>query len=98
MKRYTIELDEEFLEEAKRALGQSSIRAAVEEALRTIVRHAPLRSANLDEAEFEERRARQHDYFKDLDKHLDLDVLKSNEMWLKGAEGRQACMARDQSS
>jgi Arc/MetJ family transcription regulator len=79
--RYSILIDEHLLEEAKRALGQSSIRATVEEALRIVVSHAPLRAVDLDEAEFEECRARQLENLKNLDENLDLEVLKSDEMW-----------------
>jgi Arc/MetJ family transcription regulator len=72
-KRTTIELDEELLARAKRALGQPTTRATVEEALR--------RAAETAEREFNERRARQLRYFEELDKYLDLDVLASDEMW-----------------
>jgi Arc/MetJ family transcription regulator len=73
LKRTTIEIDEQLLERAKRALGSPTIRATVEEALR--------RAAEQAETELEERRARQLRYFEELDKYLDLDVLASDEMW-----------------
>ncbi len=73
IKRTTIELDEQLLERAKRALGQPTTRATVEEALR--------RAAEQAENEFEERAASQREYFRTLSKHLDLDVLASDEMW-----------------
>jgi Arc/MetJ family transcription regulator len=79
-KRYTIAFDRELLEKAKRALGQSSVRATVEEALRIVVSHAPLRAVDLDEAEAEDRRANQLQDFQDLNERLDLDVLASDEM------------------
>jgi len=83
IKRVTIELDEEILEEAKKALGQPTMRATVEEALS--------RAINQAEVEVKERRARQLEFLKNLDKHIDLEVLKSGEMWRRGAgrsEGR----------
>jgi Arc/MetJ family transcription regulator len=73
VKRTTIEIDEQLLERAKRALGSPTTRATVEEALRRAVESA--------EREFEERRQRQLRYFETLDEHLDLEVLASDEMW-----------------
>ena len=73
LKRTTIEIDDELLERAKRALGSPTTRATVEEALR--------RASDAAEREFEERRARQLRFFDELDKYLDLDVLASDEMW-----------------
>ena len=73
LKRTTIEIDDELLERAKRALGSPTTRATIEEALR--------RASEAAEHEFEERRARQIRYFETLDEHLDLDVLASDEMW-----------------
>jgi Arc/MetJ family transcription regulator len=73
IKRTTIEIDEELLDRAKRALGQPTTRATVEEALR--------RSAEQAEDEFAERRTRQLEYLRTLSKHVDLDVLASDEMW-----------------
>ena len=72
-KRTTIEIDEQLLDRAKRALGSPSTRATVEEALR--------RAADQAEDEREERRARQLRFLEDLDKYLDLDVLASDDMW-----------------
>jgi Arc/MetJ family transcription regulator len=72
-KRITIEIDEDLLERARRALGCQTIRATVEEALRRAVQRA--------DADFEERRKRQLKYFKSLARHADLDVLASDEMW-----------------
>ena len=44
-------------------------------------RSALRRAAEQAEAEFQERRERQLRYLETLDEHLDLDVLRSNEMW-----------------
>jgi Arc/MetJ family transcription regulator len=73
LRRTTIELDEQLLERAKRALGSSTTRATVEEALRRAADHA--------DAALEERAKRQRRYFETLDAHLDLDVLASDSMW-----------------
>ncbi len=72
-RRTTIEIDEELLARAKRALGSPTTRATVEEALR--------RATEEVEAEREARRVRQLRFLEDLDKYLDLDVLASDEMW-----------------
>ena len=72
-KRTTIEIDEELLSRAKRALGCSTTRATVEEALR--------RAAEEAETEAARRADGQRRYFETLGDHLDLDVLKSDEMW-----------------
>lgn len=73
IKRTTIEIDEELLARAKRALGSPTTRATIEEALR--------RAAEQAEDEHEERAARQLKYLKSLATHVDLDVLASDEMW-----------------
>jgi Arc/MetJ family transcription regulator len=73
IKRTTIEIDEQLLTRAKRALGQPTARATIEEALR--------RAAAQAEDEYEERRARQLEYLESLAKYVDLDVLASDEMW-----------------
>ncbi len=72
-KRTTIELDEELLARAKRALGGRTTRATVEEALR--------RAAEQAEGEQERRVADQLRYLKRLPTRVDLDVLASEEMW-----------------
>ena len=72
-KRTTIEIDEELLARAKRALGSPTTRATIEEALR--------RAAEQAEDEHEERAARQLEYLKSLGTRVDLDVLASEEMW-----------------
>jgi Arc/MetJ family transcription regulator len=73
MKRTTIEIDEDLLQRAKRALGQSTTRATVEEALR--------RAADSAEDELARRAERQRSYLASLSEHVDLDVLASDEMW-----------------
>lgn len=73
IKRTTIEIDQDLLTRAQRALGESTTRATVEEALR--------RAADAAENEFKERKARQQDYLDSLPRLADLDVLASEEMW-----------------
>jgi Arc/MetJ family transcription regulator len=72
-RRTTIELDEELLSRAKRALGQTTTRGTVEEALR--------RAAAEAEDELEESTARQRRYIQELPARVDLDVLVTQEMW-----------------
>lgn len=72
-KRTTIELDEQLLARAKRALGLGTTRATVEAALRQAADHA--------EAAESHRAARQRQYLGALSSHADLDVLASEEMW-----------------
>jgi Arc/MetJ family transcription regulator len=72
-KRTTIEIDEELLARAKRALGLRTTRATVEESLR--------RAAESAAQEKDERAAQQRGYFERLGKLIDLDVLTSDEMW-----------------
>ncbi len=73
MKRTTIELDEELLARAKRALGARSTRATVEEALR--------RAAEQAESQQQRRADSQLRYLQKLPGMADLDVLSSEEMW-----------------
>ncbi|MEA2900851.1 MAG: hypothetical protein QOH36_738 [Actinomycetota bacterium] len=73
VRRTTIEIDEELLARAKRALGQTTTRATVEEALR--------RAAQGAETDHDVRAAGQSAFFRSLAEHLDLDVLASDEMW-----------------
>src|SRR5262245_30973889 len=73
VKRTTIEIDEELLARAKRALGQPTTRATVEEALR--------RAAAQAEDEHEERAARQHRYLATLATRGDVTLLASGRMW-----------------
>lgn len=72
-KRTTIEIDEELLERAKRALEQPTMRGAVEEALR--------RAAEGAETEEVRRAARQRDYLRELRARVDVSVLAADEMW-----------------
>jgi Arc/MetJ family transcription regulator len=72
-KRTTIEIDEQLLARAKQALGGTTTRWTVEEALRRAVAGAH------DEAP---RRAHeQRHYLRTLSAHLDLEVLASEAMW-----------------
>jgi Arc/MetJ family transcription regulator len=73
IKRTTIEIDEQLLARAKCALGRSTIRATIEEALR--------RAAEQAEDEHEQRAARQREYFALLATLGDMKVLASDEMW-----------------
>ena len=73
LKRTTIEIDEELLARAKRALGGTTTRWTVEEALR--------RAAEAAEDERARRAEAQRRYFETEHLHLDLDVLASDEMW-----------------
>jgi Arc/MetJ family transcription regulator len=73
IKRTTIEIDDQLLARAKRALGCATARATIEEALR--------RAAERAEAEHEERAARQREYFALLATLGDVEVLASEEMW-----------------
>ena len=72
-RRTTIEIDEELLERAKNALGSSTTRETVEEALR--------RAAEQAEDERERLAAQQSAHLKRLPSLTDLDVLRSDEMW-----------------
>jgi Arc/MetJ family transcription regulator len=72
-KRTTIEIDENLLMRAKRALGSPTTRATVEEALRRVAAEA--------EQAREERTAQQRRYLERLARHVDVEVLASEEMW-----------------
>jgi Arc/MetJ family transcription regulator len=72
-KRTTIEIDEDLLMRAKRALGCATTRATVEEALR--------RAASEAEHAQDERMAQQRRYLRRLTRHVDVEVLTSEEMW-----------------
>lgn len=72
-KRTTIEIDEELLARAKRALGQATTRATVEEALR--------RAADGAERAHAERASRQARFLDGFGKRVDVSVLSSEEMW-----------------
>jgi Arc/MetJ family transcription regulator len=73
IKRTTIEIDEELLTRARRALGAKTTRATVEEALRQVTQTAE--SAQAD------RVSRQRRYLERLSSHADLAVLGTEEMW-----------------
>lgn len=73
IRRTTIEIDQELLARAKRALGSTTTRATVEEALARVARQT--------EDERAERAALQRQYFAQISSKADLDVLRSEEMW-----------------
>lgn len=72
-RRTTIEIEDELLQRAKQALGATTVRATVEEALRQAAARA--------EAADEDRAARQRAFFDALRSHADLALLSSEEMW-----------------
>jgi len=72
-RRTTIEIDEELLARAKRALGEKTTRATVEEALR--------RAAGAAEGDHAERAKRQRQFLSGLGARVDVEVLTSGEMW-----------------
>ena len=73
IKRTTIEIDQELLGRAKKALGEPTTRATVEAALR--------RAAESVESQRARRAAKQRRYLEDLGSRADLGVLASEEMW-----------------
>lgn len=73
IKRTTIELDQELLHRAKRALGKPTTRATVEEALR--------RASESVESEQARRAAKQRRYLNALGSRADLAVLAAEDMW-----------------
>lgn len=73
IKRTTIEIDEQLLERAKRALGSPTTRATVEEALR--------RAAEQAEDERQTRAENLRAFLESLPTHVDLDILASDDMW-----------------
>jgi Arc/MetJ family transcription regulator len=72
-KRTTIEIDEELLKRAKRALGARTTRATVEESLRL----AALGAEGARTARADGQRA----YLQRLRTRADVEVLGSEEMW-----------------
>ena len=72
-RRTTIELDDELLARAKRALGATTTRATVEEALRLATE-----AAEDDKAHQAER---QQQFLGRLRARIDVGVLASEEMW-----------------
>lgn len=73
IKRTTIEIDLDLLDRAKKALGEPTTRATVEEALR--------RAADSVECERAQRAVKQSRYLQALGTRVDLGVLASEEMW-----------------
>lgn len=73
VKRTTIELDQDLLARAQRALGASTARATVEESLR--------RAADSAEQAAADNAARQLGYLKSLAGRVDPEVLASEQMW-----------------
>jgi len=73
VRRTTIEIDEELLLRAKRALGGGTTRATVEEALRRAAD-----GADGHQRDCADRRLR---YLDGLEGSIDVDVLRSEEMW-----------------
>ena len=72
-RRTTIEIDEDVLRRAQDALGQTTIRATVEEALR--------RAAVAAEGEAARRANRERLYLDQLQDRIDVAVLLSEAMW-----------------
>ena len=73
IKRTTIEIDEDLLQRAKRALGEGTTRGTVEAALRHAIHGI--------ESEQAERALRQRRYFETFGARADLGVLASEEIW-----------------
>lgn len=73
IRRTTIEIDEELLARAKRALGQTTARATVDEALR--------RAAQDAEDDHSVQALKQQDFLSRLAVRIDSTVLASGEMW-----------------
>ena len=72
-RRTTIEIDEALLERAKSALGSSTTRETVEEALR--------RAADQAEDELTRLAIAQSAFIDRLSSLVDLEALRSDEMW-----------------
>jgi Arc/MetJ family transcription regulator len=73
LKRTTVEIESELLDRAKRALGVSTTRGAVEEALRRAAQGAETEHARLAD--------RQRRYLEALAARVDVSVLASEQMW-----------------
>lgn len=73
IRRTTIELDDALVARAKAALGCTTTRATVEEALRRVAQAA--------DTELQRRREAQLAYLDRLESLVDLEVLRSDEMW-----------------
>lgn len=72
-RRTTIEIDDDLLARARRALGSETTRATVEEALR--------RAAESVEDAHGKRAAGQRGYLDRLHSRTDVEVLVSDDMW-----------------
>jgi Arc/MetJ family transcription regulator len=73
IKRTTIDIDQELLERARSALGETTTRGTVEEALR--------RAADNPDPGHERRAANQRRYLEQLANRVDVSVLASEKMW-----------------
>jgi len=73
VRRTTIELDQDLVARAKKALGAKTTRETVEEALR--------RAVQSGEGDHARRAAEQRAYLQRLSVHADIKVLNSEEMW-----------------
>lgn len=73
MRRTTVEIDEEVLARAKKALGVEQTKEAVDTALRRV--------ADDEQERFQELRRKQIGYLEFVAEHSDLDVLRSDAMW-----------------
>lgn len=73
IRRTTIELDDELLAKARSVLGQSTVRATVEEALR--------RAVQSEESTDRARRSGQIEAMKRATRLVDTQVLLSGEAW-----------------
>jgi Arc/MetJ family transcription regulator len=72
-RRTTIDLDDALLARARQALGGTTTRATLEEALSRLAESA--------EASQTDARAPQHRYFEQLGARADLQILASDDMW-----------------
>jgi Arc/MetJ family transcription regulator len=72
-RRTTIEIDDDLLARARRAFGNQTTRATVEEALR--------RLADAAEDDQVDRAARQVNYLQRLSSRTDVELLATEEMW-----------------
>jgi len=73
IKRTTIEIDQDLLQRAREALGETTTRGTVERALRLV--------ADSTETERARRAVSQRRYLKMLPKRVDVSALVSEEMW-----------------
>ncbi len=73
VRRTTIEIDEDLLAHAKKALGLDTARATVEEALRQAAQRA--------DTEFADRAERQRCLLRRLPEMVEMDILASDQMW-----------------